>query len=306
MIPMSFTQWLGVNKNHGRVANRDTLGTFYQKYVKPERDRLTRVAPQLYWTAAGDIAARFTQTANAGQFPQAQGVLDQLVGAINGVCLQLGEANLVANPVDRYAANGGWMTEDEAVAAMDGLAHADALPTRRPLTNGAPHIPGVKWSTAKRRLPQNLVNLIRDIRNASRVGGFVDERNQQQLNGRSITPVAPATLRSWHMNDQGSLPAIPLPAASPLHNHYQATSQPPGNAQAAPPAPTGYAEYTGCGIQGDAHCVKLVLEYTNNEVYVTVSHYKRWRKDDGVPPRYTVVSKTEGENSAWFYIDFTS
>ncbi len=307
MIPMTFAQWLGVNRKHGRIVNGVTLGTFYRTYVKPEHERLAEAAPVPFWNAAEDIEERFKQAGKAGQYPQAQALLDQLVVLINDLCRQLGEGTLLAHPVKRYTTADGWQTEEEAVEAMDGLARMDARQPRPALGRTVPAIPGIKWSTAKQHLPQGLVNLIRDIRNASRIGGFVDERNQQQRDGLSITPNAPATLRSWHMNDQGALPPIPGPIQQgPLHNYYRATSQPPGNSAQPATEPTGYAEYTGCGIQSDRHSVKLVLEYTNNEVYVTVSHYKRWTKDNRVPPRYTVISKTEGENSAWFYIDFTS
>ena len=306
MVPMTFTQWLAVNKNNGAVATGPNIKKFVSKYVAPEIKRLQNKAHQLYWTSnAEDLKTNCTQAVQQSQFPQAQALLDQLVNSINTVCGQLNEKDLLASPVARYATENGWETEIAALQAMDALAIADNLPTRQPSVGANPSLPGIKWSTAKQNLPINLANLIRDIRNASRSGGFVDERDQQQRNAATITPKAPATLRSWHMNDQGSLPAIPRPVPqAALHMHYTATSQAPGNTPQQAQAPIGYAEYTGCGIRNDAHNVKLVLDYTNNDVYVTVTHYMRWNKLAGPPVVYQVGSKVSGDYSAWFYIDF--
>jgi len=306
MVPLTYTQWLQVNKNNGNAPNLANLVVFIDKYVKPEMKRLEAKAANDYWNS-GIIAQRdaFQAAKVAGKFGQAQVHLDAIITTINGLCRQLGEDFLVRDPVARYNPALGWNSAEEAVQAMDLMALADALPIRKP--KSGPDIPGIKWSRAKQAppagMPSNLVNLIRDIRNASRAGGFVDERSTQQLAGRSITPKAPATLRSWHMNDQGALPDLAAVApGNALHAHYTATSQKPGNSGSKSTAPVGYAEYTGCGIKDDAHNVKLVLDYVQQGVYVTVTHYQRW--DKSATGKYTIRDKTSGERSAWFYIDF--
>lgn len=307
MVPLTYTQWLQVNKNNGNVANLASLQVFYGKYVKPEMDRLKEKASMSYWNSQADTQRAAMNTAiQAANFGQAQLDLDVLIGTLNGICRQLGEDFLERDPVARYNPATGWNSAEEAVQAMDTMAIAGAL-VPRPAKSG-PDIPGIRWSTAKLAppagMPANLVNLIRDIRNAARAGGFVDERSQDQLVGRSITPKPPATLRSWHMNDQEALPAIDvaIPPGNALHAHYTATSKKPGNTTSKSNAPIGYAEYTGCGIKNDAHNVKLVLDYVQDRVYVTVTHYQRW--DKSATGKYTIRDKTSGEHSAWFYIDF--
>ena len=319
MMAMNFTQWLSINKNNGNVANQANIKKFLENYLTPENRRLKNFAADKYWNS--DIQERADSALasyKTNDFLTTQARLDAWVIAINNFCQQIGEKDLLNHPVARYApkdATDGWTSETEALALMDLLAENDELPTRQPLRHlDAPRIPGIKWSTAKLTLPRQLVRLIRDIRNAARVNNFVDERNTMQRGAKSITPDAPGTLRSWHVNDQGSLPRINQPVpASALHTHYQATSQKPGNTDQALTAPAGYAEYTGTGILNDAHSVKIVMDYTydnpnpaqvNFNLYVTVTHYKRWNKSPGDKPTYEVKDKSSGDNSAWFYIDF--
>lgn len=51
MVPLTYTQWLQVNKKNGNVANLASLQVFYGKYVKPEMDRLKEKAAHPYWNS---------------------------------------------------------------------------------------------------------------------------------------------------------------------------------------------------------------------------------------------------------------
>lgn len=154
----------------------------------------------------------------------------------------------------------------------------------------------LSWAQAKTLLPRPLLNLIFDVRYQldtldvtagpvleSKV--VIDQRTaaQQGPTQRTATPNQPGTLRSWHSDSPGVLPANNVnmnaigPHATDLHAHYTRTSQggvgssQTGNAT----GPVGYAEYTGTGSNTE-HNTKIVLDYINKRVYLTLSHYQYW------------------------------
>ncbi|WP_414080029.1 DUF4157 domain-containing protein [Streptomyces sp. KN37] len=138
-------------------------------------------------------------------------------------------------------------------------------------------------------LPRPLLNLIFDVRyqletpDTGQRQPVIDERTEAQKAVRDKSPNQPGTLRSWHQDDYGRLPdnqfdpaAVPA-HAQPLHAHYTAHSQSGAGSsvQNAATAPRGFAEYTGTGSDWE-HNVKVVLDYINKRVYLTLTHYQYW------------------------------
>ncbi|NUV40612.1 DUF4157 domain-containing protein [Streptomyces sp. CAI-24] len=138
-------------------------------------------------------------------------------------------------------------------------------------------------------LPRPLLNLIFDVRyqleapDAGQQQPVIDERTEAQKAARDKSPHQPGTLRSWHQDDYGRLPdngfdpaAVPAHAQG-LHNHYATHSQSGAGSsvQNAATAPRGFAEYTGTGSNWE-HNVKVVLDYVNKRVYLTLTHYQYW------------------------------
>jgi hypothetical protein len=113
----------------------------------------------------------------------------------------------------------------------------------------------------------------------------IDERTEEEKSPeiRQKSPNAPGTLRSWHQDSNKLLPdneykeaSIPDDAMN-LHNHYAKTSQSGAGASIKKPieAPMGYAEYTGTGSDWE-HNTKIVLDYIQKKVYLTLTHYQYW------------------------------
>jgi len=195
-----------------------------------------------------------------------------------------------------------WATEAAAQSAFGRAAGATLLaPTTQETAPrvaadagvARPQIKQLSWDNAKEFLPKPLLNLLFDVKNQLRGGTMVDERTPYDLDARirNATSTVPGTLRSWHEDSTGLLPgngragatpataaAIPAGAAA-LHAHYTATSRTGSGTAAggagAPTAPVGFAEYTGAGT-AHIHNIKVVLDYINSRVYLTLSHYQYW------------------------------
>ncbi|WP_158992512.1 DUF4157 domain-containing protein [Mucilaginibacter sp. L196] len=189
-----------------------------------------------------------------------------------------------------------WVDEATGQAAFGRAAGAALLAAPR-VTHDAqvarPQIKQLTWSQAQEFLPKPLLNLLFNVKRQLNGGPMVDERTplDQHALVRNATSTVPGTLRSWHEDSAGMLPAnglagaangqavaVPAPAAA-LHAHYTATSRTGAGAAAggvnAPVAPVGFAEYTGAGT-AHIHNIKVVLDYINTRVYLTLSHYQYW------------------------------
>ncbi|MFE0174567.1 DUF4157 domain-containing protein [Streptomyces sp. NPDC059002] len=139
----------------------------------------------------------------------------------------------------------------------------------------------------------------------------VDERTDDEKARQVKSPTEPGTLRSWHQDSQGLLPSSTVPrptqqekrklgkeatreqavedykgvvaksvpeSGADLHAHYSKNSQSGAGSNIdpdAPPVPTGLAEYTGTGSRGE-HNTKVVLDYVQKRVYLTLTHYQYW------------------------------
>ncbi len=143
----------------------------------------------------------------------------------------------------------------------------------------------IPLSKAIELFPKPLINLIFDVRYQLETNGttVIDERTPEEQSRKVKSPNAPGTLRSWHQDSNGHLPdnnfdADNIPAdADDLHTDYTANSQ-SGAGSAIDDnnrvdAPIGYAEYTGTGSDWE-HNTKIVLDYINKRVYLTLSHYQ--------------------------------
>jgi len=188
-------------------------------------------------------------------------------------------------------------------AAAGALAAAPTVASRTTTEKGAarPLIKQLTWAQARDLLPRPLLNLMFDARyqlvtpvapagGGAAVGApVIDERTATEQAARKTTPKASGTLRSWHEDSSGKLPDnnvvtlanAAIPAAIPasgqaLHAHYAATSASgSGSAAGAATQPLGFAEYTGAGAD-NIHDVKVVLDYINRRLYLTMSHYQYW------------------------------
>ncbi|WP_435845641.1 eCIS core domain-containing protein [Streptomyces exfoliatus] len=143
------------------------------------------------------------------------------------------------------------------------------------------------WAQAVALLPRPLINLLFDARYQLEASAespvVIDERTPDAQHRRDKSPGEGGTLRSWHQDDYGRLPAngfnadaIP-PHAAALHAHYTTASQSGAGSAVADAAdsPRGFAEYTGTGSNSE-HNTKVVLDYINKRVYLTVTHYQYW------------------------------
>jgi hypothetical protein len=178
-------------------------------------------------------------------------------------------------------------TMHRQVAAELGPHAAPVAGDPRPRTHGERALKRLDWQQAQNLLPRPLLNLIFDVRYQLEADPgsavVVDERTPEQQRRKDKSPSAPGTLRSWHQDDSGKLPANgfdadEIPAhATALHNHYATASQSGAGSsvQNAATAPRGFAEYTGAGGRG-VHDVKVVLDYIQKRVYLTLTHYQYW------------------------------
>ncbi|KUN01532.1 hypothetical protein AQI95_30620 [Streptomyces yokosukanensis] len=164
------------------------------------------------------------------------------------------------------------------------------------------------WEQAKQLLPRPLVNLIFDVRFQLESGALIDERTPNQLARRDATPNEPGTLRSWHQDDAGRLPStnadhrqgadqfrdqVPQESRN-LHDHYSANSQSGtgSSIQNAAGFPRGFAEYTGTGSNFE-HNTKVVLDYIQKRVYLTLTHYQYWGLAQTNGRTYFIPSDTQ-------------
>lgn len=177
-------------------------------------------------------------------------------------------------------------------------------------------IPSFLFADIKDSLPDGLKSLLRDIYRAWINDKVFDQRTNKEREAKSINSTTAGTLRSYHMNLQGTLP---MPRLQPmrdkeanqnkindtikrklknsldepkldgqrgkeLHDHYKETSQQDINATApqkdGKSYPIGLAEYTGIGFGGEPDGCKIVLDYINGELYLTLTHYQYYTVDD--------------------------
>jgi hypothetical protein len=143
----------------------------------------------------------------------------------------------------------------------------------------------LSWAQAKQMLPAPTIKLIFDVRFQLEADalGVVDERTADQKRRKVVSPNEYGTLRSYHQDSPEVLPANQFNAqnipshAQALHQHYTTNSQSGAGSsiQAGRNSPEGYAEYTAGGSNWE-HNTKIVLDYINKRVYLTLSHYQYW------------------------------
>ena len=323
LIRFSYTQWLAQ-----RPATQALVSEFVKDFITPEYQLAHSAAKgkgtskmaddesaAALLTALTALTTAFTASQTSKDWTACTAPADALVLEINRVLTAYTSYKEDLGSYSNTRAD-NWKTEptQQALGILEGLVTDSALAdkTAAPGTKENPQqpdIPGIRWSLAKAALPAPLRNLIRDIYTSWRIGAVLDDRSPQAQQQKEKNPKEPATLRSWHMNEQGQLPEMQgaaLPAnATQLHNHYTATSVKPYEKPAN--GPIGYAEYTGTGLLNDAHNSKIVLDYMSGIIYLTVTHYQLYDRSDDLVPTYTQRDKSAGSgaHSAWFYIDMT-
>ncbi|WP_399034417.1 DUF4157 domain-containing protein [Streptomyces sp. ASQP_92] len=251
--------------------------------------------------------------------------LDALVAEIRRVIATDVPADLRANKNTRYAVepqggyehqslpNGGkegvWANDDVMWDEFgQGLGERAAEAQETTGRIGSDPLKQLTWGMAKELLPRPLTNLIFDVRFQLESGTLLDERTPDQLTRRDATPNEPGTLRSWHQDDSGRLPSTgadhtggpeafraQVPEESRgLHDHYRAHSQAGTGSSTLNAAgfPRGFAEYTGTGSNSE-HNTKVVLDYIQKRVYLTLTHYQYWGLAVANGRTYFVPSETQ-------------
>ncbi len=156
-----------------------------------------------------------------------------------------------------------------ALGQEDPAYHKESLPITR-----------LPWEVAKQILPRPLINLMFDVRFQLDSGAVVDERTEDEKKRKEKSPDAPGTLRSWHQDSSGRLPQNQFDKDAPqpaLHGHYATHSQTGAGSAIVKgrQGPEGFAEYTGTGSDWE-HNTKVVLDYTQGRIYLTLTHYQFW------------------------------
>src|ERR1044071_4432593 len=299
--PAQFLAGIGTDAAHANDAHLD------EYYAIAIADDYTRAQS----CADDGQAATLTQqhtAARDGQRTQQQRIvsLGQLITTINLVLGALDGPN--ANKDTRYkteptnayvntALPGGptWGNDDamraKFGAAMGGeMDKTPALGTRQS-GGGGPPLEQLPWAAAKTMLPRPLINVLFDVRFQLEAGGngaAIDERTAQEKLAQTRSPREGGTLRSWHLDpdkvlpNNGFVPGVQgtdnVPAHGlALHRHYRAASQNGAGAAIGPgkDRPQGLAEYTGTGSNSE-HNTKIVVDYMNKRVYLTLTHYQFW------------------------------
>lgn len=192
-------------------------------------------------------------------------------------------------------------------AGEEGITGKDAVRLKAAGKDELP-LSFLSWQQAVRLLPRPLINLMFDVRFQLDQGTVVDERTPYERGRKVVSPNAPGTLRSWHQDSSGLLPAnnfdkanLP-PHATALHQHYNTHSQSGAGSSIKTPATSasGFAEYTGTGSDWE-HNTKIVVDYINKKVYLTLTHYQFWalvkNKDQWVfwPSKTQTLSVAQGD-----------
>ncbi|MFJ8108136.1 DUF4157 domain-containing protein [Streptomyces sp. NPDC096132] len=239
--------------------------------------------------------------------PNTQTALAQTKGLIDAItAAQTMVATMPQNKNSRYAttpdpasgyqhtprkatADREWGTDDNMRGSFaKGLGPKEAtLGEAKPRKTGNLPLKQLPWPEAYRLLPRPLLNLLFDVRYQLEAPPgdrqVIDERTDLEKANRDATPNDPGTLRSWHQDDSGRLPAngfdsenVPAHATA-LHEHYTDNSKSGSGSsvQVAADGPRGFAEYTGTGTDA-THNVKVVLDYVQKRVYLTLTHYQYW------------------------------
>lgn len=290
----------------------------YWNYVKPEFEIARKKFKDPDNPYRSHLQNLYTKYLVAYSFARSgRGTWDDVVTALNTLVPVINEGFEFSDHDDDFsnARADSHDSAEQGLAALQGVVDAhkiqDLAPARRPrgVHINQPNIPKIPWSHAKAAMPSAQKDLVWQIYLAWKHGKVLDQRTALEKKDKKKNSSNPGALRSWHMNEQAQLPDISGAAipgnAQDLHAHYAAHSVKPYEEPAA--GPIGYAEYTGTGIQGDAHDSKIVLDYKSGLVYITLTHYQLWNKateQQGI----TRGNKTAGSasQSAWFCVDMTA
>jgi hypothetical protein len=309
VIVISPERWL-----NGNQPDKERLREYFYEFEIPYQEKIVnqyvksedaiKAVNGLYKT----YQTNFSQTAQSSiqNFNRPLRDLNNLVQNINKFLA--GTLNLP----DIYANDlpDSWKNMETALKAMHGMtSHVSLIAPKSRHQFG---IPTIAYASVKDNAPKALWRLVRDIYISWRAGSVFDRRTPQEIQNQTITSDIPGALRGWHMNMSEGLPALPNIAvpvnAQPIFQHYKNTSKVMniiGQGE-QPQGPIGYAEYTGSGIMDDLHYSKIVLDYLQGRVYVTVSHYQNWLIKGNAENTndYKAVGQNpgQGEFSAWFYI----
>ncbi|MEO6176887.1 MAG: DUF4157 domain-containing protein [Flavobacterium circumlabens] len=319
-IRFSFTQFL-----HGAAPTQDLVRSYFNDFIQIDYSRANAadIRPTMKdmdnfktMTAAYlSYAKAYFAAEQSHDWTAVPALLDTLRTEINTVLAYAKNTLHIAVEHEYSNTNDdSWATANDALTSLSTISPLPSLIPMHPGGAGIvhPNISVIQWSVVKSKIPGGLHHLLRDIYTSWRLGHVMDERDAASRAAREKNPNVPGALRSWHVNDQKQLPANAgdVPAnATTLHAHYAATSRHPYIKDKDLPhnaGPTGYAEYTGTGIQNDFHYSKIVLNYKTGFIYLTVTHYGLWnKKEDG---NHEIKDKTagSGELSAWFGISMTT
>ena len=198
------------------------------------------------------------------------------------------------------ATGSDWVSFDKALKAIRTIHVISEL---EPANKDLPNIPVISFADCKSVFPSQLFRLIRRIFNSIDERGPFDQRPISERLNKHITSNWPGSLRSWHMNQDQSLPNIKgnLDKTNFIFKYLKKYSAPPKSDKEIT-EPIGFAEYTGiCFGGGEPHDCKIVYNWVDDLLFLTLTHYQCYEaKDDG---RIEKQSKKFGNNSPWFCID---
>ena len=294
---------------NGAVPGRDNIRAYFYKYEVREmvrkvmeygqNDELISRVTRNYAAYQQRFAA--AATSHAANWNAVAAILRNLVTNINAALA--GIANVPTGYENGEVGN--WADARTAVTAAHGVVNADVAGVA-PQSDApdARRIPTIDYSAAIGVFPQSLVRLLRDIHAAWKTGDVFDQRSQTDQQNRTLNADDPGALRSWHMNTSRTLPAAPEGVPTPdranaLEEHYTNTSGVMNALGVIAAHPIGFSEYTGTGIRDDAHNSKIVLDYRQGHIYLTLTHYQHWAGDE----TFGQVPSAAGTHSPWFKIN---
>jgi len=218
-----------------------------------------------------------------------------------------------------------WPKFEDAIVSILSL---ESSPHRlAPQKKKMAHSPVIALSVAKKTFPKGLIKLMKAIYTMWQQGGIVDERSDTLKEDRHKRSKIPGSLRSWHANDKGYLPKVNFAndkRSRSFFDYYLKMSRSGDHSNIR--EPIGYAEYTGIVIgsnfvrdvnydyrfivQGDHQPCRLVFNYEEGYMYLTVSHYTCFKIDSD---NQVVLSSDSGyklldykEHNPFFCIDMTA
>ncbi len=295
------------------ITNMNTLRTYIKTIIQTPYYRALKIANGLEIQQLKDQHDAFETSFSVAEKQVSKANFQQVLDSFDALHTQLNtvlsrHSSHYRYPIDTPHA---WENNNHALSQIQELIKDSTRYYSPSNHRDTTQIPRVSLSQCSIYFPKTLTKLIQNIYNSWTANSFIDERTTTQVNDKSSTTPIPGAIRCAHLNDNGALPDIsnlPTPPnGKPLEQHLLSHSKLSHNMahkkhHKTSSEPQGYAEYTGVGISNDAHHVRLVFDYKQGIIYLSVTHYCHWLP--GTPP--TVPHPpTIGTQNPFIAIDMT-